>query len=795
MPLNFSRSAAAATMAPAFAAILVAASGEGCQIIAGPDWSRIYLAEGGAGGQGGRGGAGGQGGAACEAASDCPGVDAECSARACEGGQCVALLTPAGTKVAQQTAGDCLAVVCDGVGGVALAPDDADILNDQLACTDDLCSAGAPVNAHSAAGSPCGRGGDMLCNGLGDCVECLAQSDCASGVCQGSACVPATCADGVINGAETDTDCGGGACNPCGDREACAAGSDCASGVCAGSECQAATCGDSLKNGGETGADCGGPSCAPCGPGQGCAGDSDCIGGACSGSVCLPTCSDNVKNPGETGVDCGGLTCAPCADGGGCAESADCASGVCVGGVCQAPTCIDGVKNGTEVGLDCGGGSCPACPPGEPCAGGTDCASGVCQTGLCAEPVCGDGVVNGDDACDDGNDDNSDACLFTCEIAVCGDSYIHDGVEVCDDGDDDNTDECALCQPAICGDGYVHAGVEACDDGNDENTDACVSGCAIAICGDGYPHAGVEACDDGGAGNGDGCDSGCAGESLLTEAEPNNTAADADARAEDASPILMNGASTAIKGAISPFMDADIFKMTLASSALVRIETFDGTGAGCGGGITTKARLLEGAGLELMADPATLPPPNGPSGIGGCSALVVNLPPGPYYVRVEEAGGDASIPAYMLQVKIHEDKGFEAEPNDTPAQASLIAGSDVFVFGAHAQNDDADYFAIQIPAGRSIRAEVIEGGGETCESGGMDSLLTLIAPELTELASDDDEGRGACSLIDGTGGADARDPSAGGLPGGLYTIRVQASPSAQAGPNGQFDYRLAITVR
>ena len=65
----------------------------------------------------------------------------------------------------------------------------------------------------------------------------------------------------------------------------------------------------------------------------------------------------------------------------------------------------------------------------------------------------------------------------------------------------------------------------------------------------------------------------------------------------------------------------------------------------------------------------------------------------------------------------------------------------------------------------------------------------------TTLSTDDNDGRGSCSLIDGTGGPDARDPGAGSLPGGTYYLRIEASPDAQLGPDGQFDYRLAITVR
>jgi len=124
-------------------------------------------------------------------------------------------------------------------------------------------------------------------------------------------------------------------------------------------------------------------------------------------------------------------------------------------------------------------------------------------------PSCGDVMVDSPpEQCDDGNADNTDACLSTCLDASCGDGYVHAGVETCDDANADDTDACARCTPATCGDGYVQAGVEACDDANASNTDACVA-CAAATCGDGFVQAGSEMCDDGNASDTDGCTNAC----------------------------------------------------------------------------------------------------------------------------------------------------------------------------------------------------------------------------------------------------------------------------------------------
>jgi len=83
-------------------------------------------------------------------------------------------------------------------------------------------------------------------------------------------------------------------------------------------------------------------------------------------------------------------------------------------------------------------------------------------------PACGNAVVEGDEACDDGNARNDDACLSTCVEASCGDGFVHRGIEACDDGDDDDSDECrSSCELARCGDGVLWSGVEACDEGED----------------------------------------------------------------------------------------------------------------------------------------------------------------------------------------------------------------------------------------------------------------------------------------------------------------------------------------
>jgi cysteine-rich repeat protein len=147
--------------------------------------------------------------------------------------------------------------------------------------------------------------------------------------------------------------------------------------------------------------------------------------------------------------------------------------------------------------------------------------------GLCAS--CGDERLSAafGEECDDGNTDNTDACV-QCRFASCGDGFIQEGVEECEDigrcniNSIDPTlgppcqsdDECELtgeclaisgdgcdsqCLIEVCGNGIQQglppkiAGVptspgfyfEECDDGNNTEADGCTNRCTRDSCGDG----------------------------------------------------------------------------------------------------------------------------------------------------------------------------------------------------------------------------------------------------------------------------------------------------------------------
>jgi formylglycine-generating enzyme required for sulfatase activity len=144
---------------------------------------------------------------------------------------------------------------------------------------------------------------------------------------------------------------------------------------------------DGMKDGDETDTDCGGSVCAACPDQKHCLIGLDCIDLVCAAGICQSaSCTDNQQNGDETDVDCGGKNCPACKDTKHCVQNTDCIDLVCLSGVCQGPSCTDGVKNGTETDVDCGGGTCKACIIGKHCNGGGDCQSTVCTNNQCACP-------------------------------------------------------------------------------------------------------------------------------------------------------------------------------------------------------------------------------------------------------------------------------------------------------------------------------------------------------------------------------------------------------------------------
>ncbi len=152
--------------------------------------------------------------------------------------------------------------------------------------------------------------------------------------------------------------------------------------------------------------------------------------------------------------------------------------------------------------------------------------------------TCGDGAydVNSSEACDDGNTDETDACLGACIEAACGDGLLQAGVEACDDGNTTDGDGCAAncLSDETCGNGVLDGG-ETCDDGNTSDGDGCAADClSDESCGIGVLDA-VETCDDGNTTDGDGCAADCSSDETcgngvldLTEACDDGNTTDGD---------------------------------------------------------------------------------------------------------------------------------------------------------------------------------------------------------------------------------------------------------------------------
>ena len=182
---------------------------------------------------------------ACAADADCasatdfcmnPGASGTCVAKKADGVACGAS--------GECTNGNCVDGICcnNGCTGTCQACNVAGNLGtctnvpsggtDSTCAAPGVCDTGACVacvtNAQCTTPTP-------ACNtATHTCVECVVANECASSVCDTltHTCSAATCSDTVINGAETDVDCGGGTCGGCANGLTCLVDGDCLSGMC-----------------------------------------------------------------------------------------------------------------------------------------------------------------------------------------------------------------------------------------------------------------------------------------------------------------------------------------------------------------------------------------------------------------------------------------------------------------------------------------------------------------------------------------------------------------------------------
>jgi hypothetical protein len=238
------------------------------------------------------------------------------------------------------------------------------------------------------------------------------------------------------------------------------------------------------------------------------------------------------------------------------------------------------------------------------------------------------------------------------------------------------------------------------------------------------------------------------------EVEPNNTLPDADARPH------FSGVAV-VAGGIFPVGDVDIFRIDLAAAAVLRFRALN-HGSTCAG-MEAILRLYDAAGVDM------LPPFDGE---GWCGTLTFYYDPGTYYISIEEAGNDAAIPGYKLVVDLFASAGSEDEPNDHPSLASPFASTHAYITGS-VEGSDIDYFRFTVPAGASVRVEMIEGEGvgSVCSDFNASVMwLALYGPIAGMLLEDENDGRRYCPMIDGPD----RHPQARNLAGGTHFLRVRS---------------------
>ncbi len=320
------------------------------------------------------------------------------------------------------------------------------------------------------------------------------------------------------------------------------------------------------------------------------------------------------------------------------------------------------------------------------------------------------------------------------------------------------------------------------------------------FCGNGIAQ-GVEQCDDGNMVAGDGCAADCKLEGVyLTELEPNQPANKAN---------TLNGAD-GIFAALQPVGDQDYFTfdVTVPGSS-VTLEVSDGFG-GCPSGFDSVLYLYSGTNTLLVSDDE--------DGVSSCSMIspatdleATNLGVGKYTVMVEDFLNNDAQASYVLKIKVSApgcgdgilsggeqcDDGdlmagdgcdamcmaespWEIESNNTRMTATALwAGTTVF----HASINpvgDVDYFVFTLPAGMkpSLLTHMI-GNVSNCND---DTKMDLLDSNGTVIASDDDDGPGTCSKIDGVG-----DPAVNNLPAGTYYVRVNDFGDNDAIPSYQLD--------
>lgn len=675
-----------------------------------------------------------------------------------------------------------------------------------------LCDTGRGVcveclgDGHCDEGERCRQGvceggckGDADCPGAtprcrvetGACVACLGDGDCGEGeACRGDACVPETI------GCASDGDCVVDPTRPrcrltgeTGICVACLGGGDCGEGEeCVADACVSVSCASDDDCAGIAGL----PRCdREAGRCVGCLADTDCADGEmCVDRGCEPApgCEGDDDCVEATRPVCDGGTCRGCAGDGECAE--------------PTPRCAPtGDCRGCLGDGDCGAGA-PRCSPAGVCVGcleDGDCAFGEdCEAGVCVRPA----ACTGDEACAGG---------FVCDRGAC----------------------VACRSDAECPRGTCVAGGcvdrASCVSDTDCATGLCAGGTCVACAGDLDCRPGLW-CEAGACVEAGVCafDRECtAGRTCVAGVCTPASCAD-DRNEPDSGPHLARPHAPGLptSGVLCP-----------------NDEDWLAVAAGAGAGL--EATLIApptGTSLSLVwYDAATgaLREKRAP----GEKLEVRSLPAaaaGRYFLRI---GSDGHGGSYTVLAQVRPTGGACAdrlEPNDTRAAARAVEPG-VWVEDLTLCGDD-DFYAVNVPAGRTLAAYAFflggdlrletftqsgsrietgvstsfRGGGKVAHagpapSGGATYLVRASAsgtpPATYELyfsVAEDPACRPAPALI-GIGqdrgrasgttvgrGADRGDTCGGGGPDANHVIHLGAEAGLSAVARGDFDVRLLL---
>lgn len=212
-----------------------------------------------------------------------------------------------GMKDNQETDVDCGGGTCDacGLGKNCSQDSDCTVMN----CIKNKCVTPTCTDQKKNQDETDVDCGGMTCTTrCSDGKQCKEDSDCGSGNCANGSCQEPTCNDGKQNGKETDVDCGGGSCPACAPTLKCGVDADCKSKICYGADdagpgatdggapgtCAQPSCTDGILNGLETDVDCGGAECPECKLGKKCMTPTDCTSNVCNQTCVCPMDMVNV---------------------------------------------------------------------------------------------------------------------------------------------------------------------------------------------------------------------------------------------------------------------------------------------------------------------------------------------------------------------------------------------------------------------------------------------------------------------------------------------------------------------